>query len=452
MLRKEVPRLILMHRSAAVTLALIVVHQSLIASSAYFLTQAIEGFQRGADYALFLLGYFASMTLPFLPGCASFYSMQCWANAAHARFVDHTSQALHARVAAYKNRNGRENVESVLSRNSFAIINGYVAFLHDACSFSLNSLLSIFVLALLLPPELLAGYIASFVLSLALIAALSPRLRHLAQQTEARHAAYGEVLGRCWDNAVLGNPYNFGLWTQARLATGSNYYRSLLATTALRQIGNGALGIAALLPTATLIYLSIRSGDLDAAVVAAVIVNLTRIFHILNSLSSLIYQVLEFGGMHARLAYLLDAAPAALRSPAPAHPAPKAPIFINDRPVRDYGEAVAFLSRQTAGRFTLRGQNGSGKSTLLLALKASCGPNAMLMPRSLDGLHWRGDHALLSTGQCMVQCMDEALLHGAFGFLLLDEWDANLDTGNRSLIDARLDTVSQTKVVVEVRH
>jgi ABC-type transport system involved in cytochrome bd biosynthesis fused ATPase/permease subunit len=36
--------------------------------------------------------------------------------------------------------------------------------------------------------------------------------------------------------------------------------------------------------------------------------------------------------------------------------------------------------------------------------------------------------------------------------LLLDEWDANLDSENRETLSALLDEISQKKCVIEVRH
>jgi|GEM_PF-3851302 len=36
--------------------------------------------------------------------------------------------------------------------------------------------------------------------------------------------------------------------------------------------------------------------------------------------------------------------------------------------------------------------------------------------------------------------------------ILLDEWDANLDSDNTAHFDSRLNAASKSKVIVEVRH
>ncbi|WP_240441345.1 hypothetical protein [Ralstonia solanacearum] len=94
------------HRVAWISIALIVIHQSLVAASTVFLTQVIERFQAGGgDYLPFLYLYLAAMTLPYIPGCGSFVFLQRWINDAHHAFVSLLSEQIRGKVAQYRSAN-----------------------------------------------------------------------------------------------------------------------------------------------------------------------------------------------------------------------------------------------------------------------------------------------------------------------------------------------------------
>ncbi len=104
------PAVIYGHRAAWISIALIVIHQSLVAASTVFLTQVIERFQVGGDYLPFLYLYLAAMTLPYIPGCGSFVFLQRWINDAHHAFVSLLSEQIRGKVAQYRNVSQRERV------------------------------------------------------------------------------------------------------------------------------------------------------------------------------------------------------------------------------------------------------------------------------------------------------------------------------------------------------
>lgn len=95
----------------------------------------------------------------------------------------------------------------------------------------------------------------------------------------------------------------------------------------------------------------------------------------------------------------------------------------------------------------MTGANGSGKSTFLKNLKDLV-PNSLLLSPEIHFLDSSGG---LSTGQGRIQEIENALLR-APGWLMLDEWDANLDKNNCARIDRSIEEVSRRMVVNEVRH
>lgn len=437
--------------AAMLTVVLVALHQSLIASSAYFLTQTIISYQEEQALKEYLALYLLSIILPFIPGYLSFMTMQRWINAIHRKFTLAMTSTIYGNLAEYRSIERKSAFESTICRNAFDVISSYAMLSHDLLSLTLNSVLSVAVISMILPPEIALGYGISLALSTAMVCFLAKGTRKLSVDTGRRYAGYGNTLHKAWDNAVLGNAYNYHLWIAEFRATGASYYSSSQRLTTYKQLGNIAIASAALIPTAYLVYHLLVIEQIEAAIIAAIIVNLTRIFHILNSLGTLIYELFEWASASARLRYLW-----AFLLPAATAPLPQAPagtITLNGEPISDYQTVREMLRRHRFGRMTLRGANGAGKSTLLLSIKQAFAQQAHLLPAGDNPLCWRFKHSNISAGQRTRAIIDEILQQGSdIQYLLLDEWDANLDEANRKLIDQRLDTLSKERVVVEVRR
>lgn len=437
--------------SAGWTLLLVVAHQGIVAASSLFLTRTIETFQLGGTYRTYLLLYVVTMLVPYLPGCASQVTLQRWINQAHRRFTSRLAHTAYGRVDKYHDSVLRETVESVLSRNSFLAIRDYLTFIHAFAGFALNSALSMLVLSALLPGHLAGGYLASLVLSFGLILAIRRTIRKHSAQAENDFIRYSESLHRAWDNATLGNRYNFELWQSHCERDASQYYRQSNHLQWLKQGGNFLLAMIALFPTVYLVLAAVTDAGAAPALVAAIIVNLTRVFHILGSLSALVYQMLDLSAMNARLRVLFDAERSLWKQSA-FPDSPSGSITVNGAPVADYRSATTAVCACDRGRFTVRGDNGAGKSTLLSNLKQRLGDDAMLIPAQHGKLEWQHLTAGLSTGQRALEQLEEIAAQTTAHYLLLDEWDANLDRGNVQAVSERLDLLSQGRVIVEVRH
>ncbi|MGC5832351.1 ABC transporter ATP-binding protein [Ralstonia pseudosolanacearum] len=445
------PAVIYGHRVAWISIALIVMHQSLVAASTVFLTQAIERFQVGGDYLPFLYLYLAAMTLPYIPGCGSFVFLQRWINDAHHAFVSQLSERIRGKVAQYCNVSQRERVTATLARNSLPVLREYITFIHDLVSFTLNSSLSMAVIIFLLPSRLALGYITSFMLCLGFIFLLRKTIAASSSDYEIRYLTYTDSLNKAWDNVALGNSYNETIWRRRKEEAGRNFYNAAIALQIRKQLGNLLLAGASLLPTTFLIVMIFRDGRASAPVVAAVVVNLTRIFLILNSLSALVYKVLDFSAMRAKLEVLF----APVSTPLDGGSASAdhvGTIYVNGSEIQGRSQVIDYVSNVEHGRIRITGPNGSGKSSALLALKEQFGNRCFLMPTNQASLAWEGVNEALSTGQQMISSLQEVVSIEDVKYILLDEWDANLDQDNATGIDVVLDELASTKVIVEVRH
>lgn len=444
--------LVFRHPSAVLSLSLIVVHQALIASSVYFLAKVVENIGDAERLATYLLLYMGTMALPFIPGCASFVAMQQWINVVHARVVTDLSNVVRGKSELLRCIDKKDMFDSAVSRNAYGAVAGFISLIQDFCSLLLNSLFSMAVIGWLLPAELLLGYASSLIAAMVVVGLFNPRAQRRSCEMERRYSEYGISLGRAWDNTVVGNAHNFDLWSKGNAAAARRYYRGMIGLMAFKQSGNVTIAFASMLPTAYLIYTIAGGTTTTPAVLAVIVASLTRIFHVLNSLGTLIYQMLECSAMKARLSYLFTVRDALAESSSlPA--APIGEVTINGAPVPDFQSAIESLGNKATGRFTVRGANGSGKSTLLVAMKKAYGEAAVYIPPTAGELTWRHAHRNQSTGQRMRAVLEEACSAAKeFKYLLLDEWDANLDKSNKQELDAMLTRMGQRFVVVEVRH
>lgn len=136
------------------------------------------------------------MVVPYIPGTISFIYLQKWINRAHCAFVDALTTVMTGRINKYRDTSLKEQVNSVLARNSFAVLGDYIGFIHSLASFLLNSVLSLIVIGLLLPMHLLLGYIVSLVICAIVITRLHQCMTVTAEKVEQQHIYYSSLLDK----------------------------------------------------------------------------------------------------------------------------------------------------------------------------------------------------------------------------------------------------------------
>ncbi len=444
-------RILLLHRSAWLALGLIVLHQAIVASSTYFLTRVITHFEAGGEYGTWLYLYLASMTIPYLPGCLSLYVMQRWINEAHGAVVQFFIECLRGKTEVFRNAALKERIGAALASNSLPVLRDHITFIHDLSSFTLNSVLSMLVIGLLLPPALMIGYVISLMLCTAIVLATRAVVSRASARYEGDYIRYASVLARAWENLTLGNRHNELLWQQQRRDSAAHFYGCADRLQATRQMGNIVLAAASLLPTVYLILSVTQWGQADANVIAAIIVSLTRVFLVLNSLSALVYKALDFSSVHSRLQVLLDAARSVPQEGKNGVDLGGV-VHINGQAVAGIDEATRIIGAAHNGRLTITGANGSGKSTILLALKDRFKERSFLLPTQHHQLIWKADLSSMSSGERTRASIAELLQLDDVNLILLDEWDANLDASNREALNELLDQCCLDRTIVEVRH
>lgn len=75
----------------------------------------------------------------------------------------------------------------------------------------------------------------------------------------------------------------------------------------------------------------------------------------------------------------------------------------------------------------------------------------MLTPGVQLAFHKELDHDY-STGQTQLEHLRNSFSNSRVSIILLDEWDANLDEYNISIINNLIEHYSKDKLIIEVRH
>ncbi|MBR7751214.1 hypothetical protein KC093_13750 [Acinetobacter nosocomialis] len=438
---------IFLNKNAFYTLFLILIHQTLIASSIYFLTKTIELFQNGGNYKSYILYYLISMTVPYIPGILSFVFLQKWINLSHKKFIEFMISSSSFNSSDFLKESMREKFNSLSSRNSFMIIGSALNFFHDFIALFLNSFLSVLLIAFLLPNEIAAGYVVSVIISFILIISTRKMVEKLGVEAENSFIKYSSVLSKVFDNISVGNNINKLSLIKNLSKEGDVYYQKTYKSQAYNQMINLLISCLSLLPTTYLISQIIFKDNPSSILISVVIVNLTRIFTLLSSLNSLLNSLVSIPLIWGRIKVLFSFLDLCDQT------GKITKVKINDKEFTSYEGMVDFLSSKKNGRYTITGDNGSGKTTFIHQFKDHLRDEAVMIPTNLNNIFWGNEveGEVLSTGNKIYKVLKEiGFFHEKY--ILLDEWDANLDFKNKKEINELIQDLSESKVIVEIKH
>jgi hypothetical protein len=394
------------------------------------------------------------MLIPYVPGCLGHLSLQRWINEAHATYIKKSLQAMLRWRAIRVDPAQQAFTQTFVGKQSLTVIGEVLRFGHGFTDFLASSLFNIMVLAWLLPGDLAIGYTISMVACTITLIFLRKPIDRLATRQEHCHINYATHLTQAWDNTVIGNVHHYDRWAHGHIQTSTQYYLAAMRTQTVQSMGNILLSTLMLLPSIYLIISTLNSPSLIPIAAAALITNLTRIFHVLSGMTALVNEALACGATFARARVLFEGWPALtpMQYPSDGPGALALPLFINGKAVSWRHAAMDVLAAQRAGRYTIQAPNGAGKTTFLKALKFKLGDSGFYLPAHAEGLAWAANVDGMSTGQKMISHLAEIDGLSDISHILLDEWDANLDDKNTALFDQRLDSTALSKVVIEVRH
>lgn len=209
-----------------------------------------------------------------------------------------------------------------------------------------------------------------------------------------------------------------------------------------------------MLPCLAIAVHSILSHATDKVYAATVIVTLPRLFMILNFTYDLLNYLIEFPMQKSRLSGIIRGIQALIANNIESRINwSRLKFIINGEENLNHLNSVERILTlfKEPGRITIRGDNGAGKSTLLLLIHQKLLPRSFYLPPQ-HHLSFNSITIGRSTGEALKAQMQEILFQVGAEWILLDEWDANLDILNQSEISQMINVIAKTKTVVEIRH
>jgi len=447
-------RTLLRDRTFLVMVLLLILQQTLVASSTLWLAHLVENIHAGQALWGSLLLYAASLLLPYLPGAGALIALEAWHQRSLARFVDAFARAYSNKIRLWSRSALKERASVTLSKDGPQTLQAWTEYVYGLLASLLNMSLSILVVAYVIDARLLVTYGVAFLAALGLVKVQARKNRQLSLTLESRRQALGTSLFRAWDDVVLGNRWCRALFDAASKKQLNGFKRAALASVRLGQTVAVGVALVTVLPCLAIVALALTRDSATPAAQLAVAATLPRLFQILNSTHTVLSALAAWSAQRGRFDVLCAVVgegegPADLLETridtSLISVEPKSP----DSAPLDAGAFATALGR--AGRFTLRGRNGAGKSTFLLLLKERLGDRAFHLPARHD-LSFAGAGLHGSSGQKAAREIEEILGLADVDVVLLDEWDAHLDDTARRALSIAIDRLARKKAVVEVRH
>lgn len=433
------------------TLFIILLQQILVAGGTYFLGELtsqfpVQGFQVSLALILFVC--------IFLPGTiVHYWIVWCTTRAykgAQLTYFNDYIRSNYNHPTHWRNEQSKQQRHDIMCRGGQETIQSAVNFYVDLTATGLNILLN--TISIILVTDLALGGIilmAGFA-GLGIIYFSGLKISESSRNEMLADNQLNAHMSRSWDNIILGNQLFFDRW--------KSHFNKLFASTedaAIQTVKkrDWIVAVGGMVTNGLVLggalFLAWTHRD-NAGFVLAILVMLPRSLQTVMHIQIIQTYVAQWKNLREKLVVTHES----VLEPQAIDLTPW--IQKNGLNIRMENQQYsaqdmeALIEKKSSGRFTITGPNGVGKSSLLLQLKNKFNSSATYIPAHHQ-LMLRDAQLTLSTGEIALAVMKD-LQSETVKILLLDEWDANLSAENRAILDKVIDQLSQTKVVVEIRH
>ncbi len=441
-------------RHVAYLLIVIFIQQILSASSTLWVLRLSEDVALGRSFSGHLYLYLGSLMIPYLPTGIIGILLVRWEQSTIRRYLSLFVHAKMPSAALWSNRKKRDEFLSTANHESLQTINQTVSYYHGLVTSGFNAFLNIVAIGIFVDALFLYAYFFSVLASLLVIRTQSHRQKRLAEQAQGSRIDLGKSILSFWDNAVLGNAYNFRFWKQHADVRMQHAMDANVKASIFQEGVSIAISVVTFVPSLCIAVWGMHQHSHDPIALAAFVVIMSKLFLILSYTYDLLYWVVQLSAMVTKVKKILR-----LTTPEQALAASCA-SRIDWTSIRIQGEmeerespSIAWIQERSRspGRWTIQGRNGSGKTSLLLEMKQLLQEEAFYLPaqNQLDFATSSDGH---STGERLKQQLHEVEAAVEARVILLDEWNANLDRQNQEQLSLLIDRIAVKKCVIEVRH
>ncbi|MFZ9595829.1 MAG: ABC transporter ATP-binding protein [Bdellovibrionia bacterium] len=449
--RSKFIKFIFINKSLIYLITAVLLQQTIVALSTYFISSAVRSAEIPNLFLKFLLLYMASLILPYFPGGLSLVFLKKWTLLAQNNFMSLVKENLYSRPSYWTDSEIRSTKSAIFSKEAPALIEELGNYGYRLTVLCLNAVLSVIAVSLFIDYFFIFTYLFSIALSWLLVRSQEIRSFKLSESAQAAEVDLTDQRFKMWDNLILGNIYSKLIWSRELESRFNAATIQALTVAKFKQLSSISIALVALVPTLVVaLFQCFRHSD-DPKYLLTLLISFPRVFQLLNSSYELLCMVLEWSSHRGRLSKILsifEFHTVELKNRIKFKEL-KFSSKSNHFEVENTGEVIELLNKNKA--LTLRGRNGSGKSSLCLSVKELLGDKCYLLPAH-HNLSLSSSSLPGSTGQKLVTIIKE-LVNSNCDILILDEWDANLDSENqkfcRDLIEK---AVKSGKLVLDVSN
>lgn len=447
----------LINRDAVISTVWSTIQQIVVASSTYFILEAIRYATAGdIDTGMkFIAAFVASLVLVYLPNTLSMMYLQRWRLASIDSFVKAFTQSNFGKTTFGHSRNKVHN-EAWLTNESFTVYDSATGLLYQLYSTFTNSAFNILVIALALDARILFWYLLAGALLMASNYFFSSRITQVSVDVQNTRKQLANIMLTAWDNIFVGNRSNFLNWNKNYETRMNDARNAAIRSDVVRSLISSGMVSVALLIVAFGNGVFLYENSKSLPMIAALFITLPRQLQIIQSIFAFFNLTLSWTGAHAQLKELENVVKVSSTGESSLKYVQFDAIQISNKSdcvgPKDFSDLKSLFSNDLSGRFTVRGRNGTGKSTMLGLLKEDLGDRAFYLPTHYADLIFQSTFLNHSDGNRLVSVFNDIAALTDVEVVILDEWDANLDTDNIERISAAIDSLATKKVVIESRH
>jgi ABC-type multidrug transport system fused ATPase/permease subunit len=327
----------------------------------------------------------------------------------------------------------------------------------DLYAYILSIILGTIVVGLTLDRRFLIGYIVSAIFSYVVFRYFSKDVSAGFEEEQKYRVDLSNIILSSWDNIFFNNSkihknYETRYKENLKLANAAS-----VSAAKRSELMVAVLSFVSTLPVIAIGLFLLIDGMADAAFVSGIMISIPRQLNLLATFRS-IYQAMNSSmAFYSKFEILNNGCE--LKNENLDHRIDPSKFSLTQVAVAkgEYAAShaqgntqVENLMSQKNGRWLLSGPNGSGKSTKLLQLNEVL-ENSFYLPAHAN-MDLGAEHTIVgSTGQRIIKHLEQLAADGP-SIILLDEWDANLDSENCARINEMINEIAMSRLVIEVRH
>jgi ABC-type bacteriocin/lantibiotic exporter with double-glycine peptidase domain len=446
------------NRAGLLCLGWATIQQVIVAASTYLIIEAIRltTENRPEKSVYYLVGFAASLVIVYLPNTLSLMYLQKWRLASFSNFLRLFIEKNSGRTSWAHSRD-KSQYESWLTNESTNIYDQCTNLIYQLYSTLLSTVLNVLVISTAIDQRIFGWYLIAGLILLLMVRLFEGKIAESSLDAQETRKNLANLMLSGWDNVFIGNTHTLTNWISHFNATLTAAEGSAVRYDVTRS-GVSSLTVSfALIIISTgnaIFYLENRT---NLASIAALCITLPRQLQIVQNIFLFFNVFLSWKGAAQQLEKLA------------------AVIYVaqSDRDLTRFiqmdhitfskgGDSKQFpsledlrleLAASNRGRVTIRGRNGAGKSTLLALLSEKLGEKSFYLPsHSIDLKFSDQSIRVQSEGNRVVSIFRELSQLTDIPYLLLDEWDANLDGENLELVDRLIDQLAHGRLILESRH